>query len=42
MHRLATIHNVIDDNDSRTQQCTNSVTVRTVGYKLHVLVNRNQ
>jgi len=32
-HRLATIHNVTDDDDRRrqTQQCSNSATVSTVG-----------
>jgi len=31
-HRLATIHNITDDDDRRqTQQCTNSATVSTVG-----------
>jgi len=31
MHRLATIHNVTDDDDRRMQHCTNSATVSTVG-----------
>jgi len=31
-HRLATIHNVTDDDRRRrTQHCTNSATVSTVG-----------
>jgi len=35
MHRLATIHNVTDDDrqttDRQTEHCTNSATVSTVG-----------
>jgi len=32
MHRLATIHSVqTTDDDRRTQHCTNSATVSTVG-----------
>jgi len=36
-HRLATIHNVIDDYDSRTQHCSElSATVSTAGKKLQI------